>query len=137
MPANLQGHEVYTNRGEVRENHAAEDFKEWKDTLKRELDNFKKSVKEDSKLLKEAANFWENLYNTSGGNLPPKLQSLNSKVTHFNQPTPSASPPVTWRTMCGWHYYGSHFTFVQGEMVVNCAKCVQLNAIRQGGGKAG
>ena len=131
MPANLNNEG--TNPDDQREGTelGSQRLEEWKDTLTREFDNFKKSVKEDQKLLKEAANFWENLYNSSGGNLPTKLQSLNSKVVHLNQPTPTSSPPVTWRSVCGWHYYGSHFSFVQGDLEVNCTKCLTLSANRQ------
>ena len=58
-----------------------------------------------------------------GGNLPSLVQSLGGKVVHLNVSMVASSPPVTWRTKCGWFYGKSNFCFVQGGLEVTCLKC--------------
>ena len=57
-----------------------------------------------------------------GGNLPKLVQSLAGKVVHENVALIASSPPVTWRTKCGWFYGRSNFHFVNA-MEVTCQKC--------------
>ena len=45
------------------------------------------------------------------GNLPPYVQALNSKIIHHNWRTATCSPPLAWRTLCGWQFHKSDFVF--------------------------
>ena len=47
-----------------------------------------------------------------GNRLPPIVQSVASKVIHYNMDIASCSPPRAWRTMCGWYYHRSDFVFI-------------------------
>ena len=76
-----------------------------------------------------------------GDRLPSVVQSLASKIIHYNTDMASCSPPRCWRTLCGWHYHRSDFTFVTKVDGLNmCRKCwdlAQCNRVRngEGGGK--
>ena len=57
------------------------------------------------------------------GHLPPWVRSGSSKTTHRNGSFISTSPPFTWRTVCGWYYASSNFTFTDVEGDNLCLKC--------------
>ena len=73
-----------------------------------------------------------------GNKLPPAVQSLPSKVVHYNMDIASCSPPRAWRTVCGWHYHRSDFVFVtKVDGLHLCKKCWDLargNGVRDGEG---
>jgi hypothetical protein len=73
-----------------------------------------------------------------GNKLPPAVQSLPSKVVHYNMDIASCSPPRAWRTVCGWHYHRSDFVFVtKVDGLHPCKKCWDLargNGVRDGEG---
>ena len=58
--------------------------------------------------------------------LPRFVQSLTSKVNHHNMSLALCSPPFTWRTRCGWHYYKSDFAFCTKADENVCQKCQAL-----------
>ena len=100
---------------------------DWKTVLKEELKLFKSKVSQEVKASKDMVIFWKDLFDKNVGNLPPQVLSTSSKVVHSNVQCPSTSPPLTWRTTCGWRYYGSSFSFLNAE-AVTCVKCLQLCA---------
>lgn len=100
---------------------------DWKTVLKEELKLFKSKVSQEVKASKDMVIFWKDLFDKNVGNLPPQVLSGNSKVVHNNVQCPTTAPPLTWRTACGWRYYGSNFSFLNAE-TVTCAKCLQLCA---------
>ena len=62
-----------------------------------------------------------------GNKLPPAVQSLPSRVVHYNMDIASCSPPRAWRTVCGWHYHRSDFVFVtKVDGLHLCKKCWDL-----------
>lgn len=104
-----------------------ETTEDWKSVLKEELKLFKSKVSNEVKVSKDMVIFWKKLYEQNAGNLPPLVLSTSSKVVHVNVQCPTNSPPLTWKTACGWRYYGSSFNFINSEKVT-CAKCQQLCA---------
>ena len=62
-----------------------------------------------------------------GNRLPPIVQSVASKVVHYNMDIASCSPPRAWRTMCGWYYHRSDFVFItRVDGLHMCKKCWDL-----------
>lgn len=107
-----------------------------------ELKLWKKQLREEIKLLREdmdkkeadqevMLDYWAKFYKENPGTLPKKVQSSTSKVIHINLSKSAASPPLTWKTACGWGYYGSNFVFQDAEAVVTCQKCLGLCARTQ------
>ena len=41
--------------------------------------------------------------------MPKKVQSLPSRVVHLNIARSAMSPPLAWKSACGWNYYGGGF----------------------------
>ena len=63
----------------------------------------------------------------NGGRLPPYVQALGSRVIHDNWDMSSCSPPLAWRTKCGWQYNKSDFIFnTTGTGGERCKKCLEL-----------
>ena len=77
--------------------------------VKEEIENRMKELSEQCK--------------SEGGNLPKLVQSLSGKVVHENVALIASSPPITWRTKCGWFYGRSNFHFVNAMVEVTCQKC--------------
>ena len=91
--------------------------------IKKQVEDFKKDVASVKAELMGKMKALENECAEGGGNLPRLVQSLAGKVTHYNVALVASSPPVTWRTKCGWFFGKSNFCFVQGMGTVNCLKC--------------
>ena len=64
----------------------------------------------------------------SGGLLPRNIQSSATRVVHANMNMSACSPPQSWRTRCGWQFYGSRAVFLGEEAAVTCAKCIGLTS---------
>ena len=65
---------------------------------------------------------------------PPYVQSMASKVIHQNLTPVTCTPPILWRTRCGWQFKDGNFCFVASSLQVTCAKClVYMDAQTQGG----
>ena len=63
----------------------------------------------------------------NGERLPPYVQALGSRVIHDNWDMSSCSPPLAWRTKCGWQYNKSDFIFnTTGTGGERCKKCLEL-----------
>ena len=77
------------------------------DRLKTDVEVLKVKLEGSSKEVQDLANQFEEFQSKGGGNLPPFVQSMSSKMIHFNISLVATSPPMTWRTKCGWHYSGS------------------------------
>ena len=60
-----------------------------------------------------------------GDRLPLLVQATASKIVHQNMDIPNCSPPLSWKTRCGWHYFKSEFVFITevGSWPL-CKKCV-------------
>ena len=108
-----------------------EEISSWKAQLRKEMDELKGTMDKKGKENEEQINNWAKFYKENPGTLPRKLQSISGKVTHLNLARSTSSPPVTWRTACGWAYYGSHFCFVEPETTITCQKCLLLCAETQ------
>lgn len=111
----------------VVDTETGETSEDWKSVLKKELKNFKSKVSQEVKASKDMVIFWKDLFEKNAGNLPPMVLSSSSKTVHFNVQCPFSSPPITWKTACGWRYYGSSFNFSNVDKVT-CSKCLQLCA---------
>ena len=108
-----------------------EDLSCWKGELEKEIALLKGDIQKKGKDFEEKIESWAKLYKENPGMLPKKVQSITGKVAHYNLARSTASPPITWRTACGWSYYGSQFTFVEPEENVTCQKCRLLCAKSQ------
>eukprot|EP00435_Cladocopium_sp_Y103_P025351 s1252_g6.t1 len=92
-----------------------DELKAWKAQLKKEMEELKGHIDEKGKENDEQVALWAKLYRENPGTLPRRVQSLTSKVVHWNVARASTSPPISWRSACGWAYYGSNFVFVEQE----------------------
>ena len=95
------------------------------DRLKTDVEVLKVKLEGSSKEVQDLANQFEEFQSKGGGNLPPFVQSMSSKMIHFNISLVATSPPMTWRTKCGWHYSGSQYIFLNKAEphLPQCAKC--------------
>eukprot|EP00438_Fugacium_kawagutii_P033981 Skav228939 [mRNA] locus=scaffold2181:356157:357920:- [translate_table: standard] len=109
-----------------------EEIKVWKDKLRKEIGVLRKELDEQGKSTSSLQQFWNDLSKEGLNVLPSKLQSLPNKVVHLNMARVSSSPPVTWRTSCGWHFYGSSFNFVSAEVELTCSKCKSFAQTQRG-----
>lgn len=100
-----------------------EEYKAWTSKLKEEVKVLKRMTATHGEELEKAAEMWQNLETQQEGTLPTKVLSLRTKVVHLNMAKVAASPTASWRTMCGWHYYGNNFVFDKEMAVVSCQKC--------------
>eukprot|EP00435_Cladocopium_sp_Y103_P056771 s1426_g19.t1 len=108
-----------------------EDLKKWKAQLRKEIEELKGNLEAQGEENEKTLEKWTALYKDAPGTLPQKIMSLPGKVVHWNLAKSAASPPLTWRTMCGWSYYGSNFTFVGADTDLTCQKCLGLCAKTQ------
>ena len=74
---------------------------------------------------------WTELAKEAQGKLPARVQSIRQQVVHKNLAISVASPPMGWRTACGWAFYGNNFVFVENDCEVTCDKCKGLCAGQQ------
>ena len=138
MPANLGDPNVAkfesrkdgkTNLGEV----DVVEYTTWKDMVNRELKAIKKDNENQSTELAETMEFWKHIAKTQEGKLPSKVICRSTGVIHYNAAKVAASPPFTWRSLCGWAYYGGNFMFESETTTPTCAKCLNLHATQRGG----
>ena len=116
LPANLKVESPTVKEGGeiVREKRTwnEEEHKAWREQLKAELTQLKNKVKNQQEEADKFQSFWNSVMKENQTALPKKVQSISGKVIHWNLTGPSTSPPVSWKTACGWYFYGSNFTFV-------------------------
>lgn len=108
-----------------------EELDRWKTQLREEMKQLREEVDKKEADQEVTFDYWVNFYKENPGTLPKKVQSINSKVVHINLSKSAASPPLTWKTACGWGYYGSNFVFQEAEAEVTCQKCLGLCAKSQ------
>lgn len=101
--------------------------------LQLEVEEFKRDSKKSVKsLMKEVKDLAENF--GSPDNAPPYVQSLSSKIVHQNLTPVTCTPPILWRTRCGWQFKDSNFCFVAANTKITCTKCLfYMDALPQGG----
>ena len=137
MPANLVQHGGQVGHPGMAESTSVVDpsrLEEWKEALLEEVNLLKVKVKDVTEEDKEKKELWRKLARETQGKLPPKVQSRRQQVVHFNLARSVASPPIGWRTACGWHFYGNNFVFVENICEVTCDKCKVFCAESQRGG---
>ena len=108
-----------------------EEVENWKTQLRVEMEELKADVQKKGVECSSKVDTWAKFYKENPGTLPKKIQNTSGKVVHANLTRSTSSPPITWRTACGWAYYGSQFVFVEPEAEVTCQKCLQLCAKMQ------
>ena len=99
---------------------------------RKQVDNFQKNMELMKADLKAKMKKLEKDCGAEGGNLPSLVQSLAGKVVQYNVSLVASSPPVTWRTKCGWFYGKSNFCFVQRLAEVSCLKCKAAQCMEDG-----
>ena len=97
------------------------------------MDELKAKSSAEAKDLESSFDKWVKFYKENPGSLPKGVQSLPGKVVHMNLSRSAMSPPLSWRSACGWNFYGSNFIFVGPEVTISCQKCKMLCAKSQGG----
>eukprot|EP00435_Cladocopium_sp_Y103_P029770 s454_g7.t1 len=102
----------------------------WKTQLRKEIEELKGNVNAKNDEREKVLEKWVNFYRDNPGTLPRKILSLPGKVIHWNLAKSAASPPLTWRTACGWSYYGSNFTYADAEAEITYAKLVRADLSR-------
>ena len=138
MPANLVQHGVQAGQlGNAESAKVVETtrLEEWKEALMEEVNLLKVKVKDATKEDKEKKELWKKLSKETQGRLPQKVQSRRQQVVHLNLARSVASPPIGWRTACGWHFYGNNFVFVENDCEVTCDKCKGFCEEPQRGGE--
>lgn len=101
--------------------------------LQVDVEEFKRDSKKAIKsLTKEVEDLAENYGSPNG--IPPYVQSLSSKVVRQNLTPITCTPPILWRTRCGWQSRGRNFCFVAANTKITCSKCLfYMDALTQGG----
>ena len=110
-----------------------------KDRLSLEVEAMKEDQKKAFMALDAEVAAWKLKTEKENGMLPPLVQTVQSKVIHFNIRLASCSPPAAWNTACGWHYNWSGFVFLNGgEERVTCQKCIIAQGLARvhGGGSS-
>lgn len=68
----------------------------------------------------------------NNGKLPPYIQALGSRITHHNWNMTSCTPPLAWKTLCGWHYHKADYMFISSEEGGKvCKKCVEIAQLQR------
>ena len=101
--------------------------------LQVEVEEFKRDSR---KAIRSLSSEVEDLAKNYGSpaETPPYVQSMASKVIHQNLTPVTCTPPILWRTRCGWQFKDGNFCFVASSLQVTCAKClVYMDAQTQGG----
>ena len=93
--------------------------------LKEEIRRLKSGSISVEERLKEFQEKKDNNNKIDPSLLPNKVSSLKSGVVHQNVTLLLCTPPHTWRTLCGWHYNSSAYTFTE-ENEVTCQKCLNI-----------
>lgn len=63
----------------------------------------------------------------NNGRLPPFVRRLGGDVIHHNWNMTSCTPPLAWKTLCGWHYHKSDYMFTTScEGGKECQKCMEI-----------
>ena len=124
MPANLNiaEHSLDTKGVQVTERRTVseEELESWKGQLRREITELRGELQTQSIDHSKTLEDWMTLFRDNPGTLASKLQSLPGEVVHWNLARSASSPPLSWRTACGWSFYGSNFTFVEPEADLTC-----------------
>lgn len=113
--------------------HAQPTRAEWEDqsniveNLKLELETFKEEAKVVADAMKADMRLFEKKGKDSVKYLPPFVRSQRHQILHLNDKIFIMSPAAHWKTLCGWHYYHSAYTFEEdlGTKVI-CSKCEQF-----------
>ena len=97
--------------------------------LQRELDSFKNDTRGSQSSLEKAIKELENRMGTAAKYMPNLVKSVRQQIVHLNTRTLMYSPPIAWRTRCGWYFHASNYEFADGDStMVSCAKC-QMSAL--------
>ena len=91
--------------------------------MRLQVEGLKKDLKKSTAEIEEKMAELGRQCSDEGGCLPKLVQSLGGKVTHVNVALIASSPPVTWRTRCGWFYGRSNFCFINSGSEITCLKC--------------
>ena len=110
-----------------------EEYKVWTTSLREEVNLLKKKMTSQGEELEKAAELWQNLESQHESAVPCKVLSLRTKTVHYNMAKVAASPTASWRTQCGWYFYGNNFMFEKENVKVNCQKCLAFCAKQWGG----
>ena len=93
--------------------------------LESEIKNLKTNTKESRKEFEKSVNKCEKMVSTSSKYLPNLVQSDRHRVVHINSHTLVHAPAYLWRTLCGWNFYASVYTFMEGDVkTATCSKCI-------------
>ena len=103
-------------------------LEEWKEALQEEIKAMKADMDGSKEEWEKKEKAWAELSKEVHGKLPAKVQSIRQQVVHKNLALSVASPPLGWRTACGWSFYGNNFVFVGNECEITCDKCKGLCA---------
>ena len=93
--------------------------------LKEEIRRLKSGSISVEERLKEFQEKKDNNNKIDPSLLPNRVSSLKSGVVHQNVTLLLCTPPHMWRTLCGWHYNSSAYTFTE-ENEVTCQKCLNI-----------
>ena len=107
------------------ENEMGQDYLTLHKKLAEDVDVLKNKMEGAGKEVQDLASQFEKLQMAEGGLLPNLVQSRASKTIHINIALVATSPPMSWRTKCGWHFASSQYVFVNKAepQFPQCAKC--------------
>eukprot|EP00438_Fugacium_kawagutii_P016055 Skav221535 [mRNA] locus=scaffold1813:50830:62531:+ [translate_table: standard] len=95
--------------------------------LQKEINQFKKGTKVANETLKATVDHMQDRMHLAANYLPEFVKSTKQGIIHRTVHTRSCTPAVTWKTLCGWHYHASDYTFVEGDgLKVSCSKCLNF-----------
>ena len=114
-------------------NEAGPDYAALHKKLVEDVDVLKNRMEGKDREVQDLATQFEKLQMTEGGLLPSLVQSRASKTIHLNIALVATSPPMSWRTRCGWHFASSQYVFVN-KMEPHFPQCAKCKAAQEQGG---
>ena len=94
------------------------------ESLESEIKKLKTNTKVSKVEFQKSMDNCRQMVATSAKYLPGLVQSDRHRVVHINSKTLVHAPAYLWKTLCGWNYYSSVYTFVEGDQTkVTCNKC--------------
>jgi hypothetical protein len=127
---NLYGTKEHNEMGPI--NYKPRDMEEVRDYLLSELSLAQEHQHRALKAMDFKIESMKKRANKNNGRLPPFVRLLDSKIVHHNWNMTACTPPLAWKTMCGWHYHKSDYMFLASEEGGQvCKKCMEIAQLQK------
>ena len=127
---NLYGTKEHNEMGPI--NYKPRDVEEVRDYLLSELSLAQEHQQRALKAMDFEIESMKKRADRNNGRLPPFVRLLDSRIVHHNWNMTACTPPLAWKTMCGWHYHKSDYMFLASEEGGQvCKKCMEIAQLQK------